>query len=216
MITINLSSGSVAGYGFDAAGRLVSMTQSSPGLSASWGYDSANQILTVQRNTGGSGAYFQTLTYDGVGNRVSVRLVDGTQTSYSYDAKNRLTQDATIGLNTHTYNYSFDANDNILTNSESGTLTTNTYDIANRLTTSLAGTAMTSYTFDVNGNNIGVSSTGLTTMGYDKENRLVTSLAAGTSVSYVYAGSGLKRTEWNAGTPTTLIWDGQDYLKEKS
>jgi YD repeat-containing protein len=53
-------------------------------------------------------------------------------------------------------------------------------------------------------------------MGYDKENRLVTYLAAGTSVSYVYAGSGLKRTEWNAGTPTTLIWDGQDYLKEKS
>ena len=44
-------------------------------------------------------------------------------------------------------------------------------------------------------------------MGYDKENRLVTYLATGTSVSYVYAGSSLKRTEWNAGTPTTLLWE---------
>ena len=86
MITINPLSGSVSGYGFDAAARLVSMTQSSPALTANWGYDNANQILTVQRNTGGSGAYYQTLTYDGVGNRVSVRLLDGTQTSYSYDA----------------------------------------------------------------------------------------------------------------------------------
>jgi len=77
----------------------------------------------------------------------------------------------------------------------------------------LAVAAITSYNFDVDGINIGVSSTELTTMGYDKENRLVTYLAAGTSVSYVYAGSGLKRTEWNAGTPTTLIWDGQDYLE---
>ena len=52
-----------------------------------------------------------------------------------------------------------------------------------------------------------------TTMSYDKENRLVTYLASGTSVSYTYSGDGLKRGEWKSGTPTTLVWDGQDYLE---
>jgi len=56
----------------------------------------------------------------------------------------------------------------------------------------------------------------LTTMTYEKENRLVTYLASGTSVSYTYSGDSLKRSEWNAGTPTTLVWDGQDYLEGRS
>jgi len=77
-------------------------------------------------------------------------------------------------------------------------------------------TRLCTYSFDSNGNNTGVASTGLITMIYDKENRLATHLASGVSVSYTYSGDGLKRTEWNAGTPTTLVWDGQDYLQGRS
>ena len=45
-------------------------------------------------------------SYDGVGNRVGIQWNTGMLTTYEYDAKDRLIQDATSGLNTHTYNYS--------------------------------------------------------------------------------------------------------------
>ena len=80
----------------------------------------------------------------------------------------------------------------------------------------LGGTLHWTSSFDSNGNNTGVASTGLVTMNHDKENRMATYLASGSSVSYTYSGDGLKRTEWNAGTPTTLVWDGQDYMEERS
>lgn len=34
--------------------------------------------------------------------------------------------------------------------------------------------------------------------------------------SYTYDGDGLKRRELVDGTPTTLIWDGSDYLHGRS
>lgn len=74
-----------------------------------------------------------------------------------------------------------------------------------------------------------------TTMTYDKGNRLATYLAPGSPVPYTYSGGMLKRPdsrrsvgarcprlasarspkldcEWVSGTPTTLVWDAQNYL----
>ena len=105
---------------------------------------------------------------------------------------------------------------NILTNNESGAIATAMYDLASRLTTVVSGSAVTSYSFDNNGNQILVNASGsLTTMAYDKENRLATYLAPGSSVSYAYSGDMLKRCERVSGSPTTLIWDGQNYLQGK-
>jgi len=50
--------------------------------------------------------------------------------TYTYDPKSRLTQDATTGANTHTYDYTYDGNDNRLTSNETGALATWTYDMA--------------------------------------------------------------------------------------
>ncbi len=76
-----------------------------------------------------------------------------------------------------------------------------------------AGSATTSYIFDNNGNQILVNAAGVfTSMSYDNENRLATHLAPGSTVSYTYSGDMLKRAEWVAGSPTTLVWDGQSYL----
>jgi len=95
--------------------------------------------------------------------------------------------------------------------------TGHTYDIANRLTTSISGATVTSFSFDANGNQILVNIAGaLTSMSYDKENRLNLYLASGSSVSYTYSGDMLKRCEWVSGTPTTLVWDGQDYIEGRS
>jgi hypothetical protein len=52
-------------------------------------------------------------------------------------------------------------------------------------------------------------------MTYDKENRLSVYLSPTASVSYTYSGDMLKRCEWVAGTPTTLIWDGQNYMQSR-
>lgn len=62
-------------------------------------------------------------------------------------------------------------NDNMLTSTESGALVTSTYDAANRLTTVIDGTAVTSYTYDRNGTQVRVEEAGGTvyTWGTDGE-----------------------------------------------
>ncbi len=147
-LTTQVAGGAIVSRIFDSAGRLVSLSQSTPAFAAHWTYDAANQLVSVQRTVAGSETYRQTLTYDPVGNRTVQVLRNGVLSTYSYDAKNRLTQDNTTGTNAHVYNYSYDSTDNILTNNESGTVTTNTYDLASRLTTTLAGTTLTTYSFD--------------------------------------------------------------------
>jgi len=43
-------------------------------------------------------------------------------------------------------------------------------------------------------------------------------MAAGcvTVTTYAYAGDGMKRSEQAAGTLSTLVWDGSDYLQARS
>ena len=53
-------------------------------------------------------------------------------------------------------------------------------------------------------------------MSYDKENRLSNHLQGGTSTTYTYSGDGLKRVENVAGSVTTLVWDGSDYLQGRA
>jgi len=36
------------------------------------------------------------------------------------------------------------------------------------------------------------------------------------AIDMLRSDEGLRWTEWNAGTPTTLVWDGQDYIEERS
>jgi len=216
MSTTVLPNGTANSYLYDSAGRMTTLLQTNPTLNRLWSYDAAGQIVVAHR-VEGANTYGATYLYDPVGNRQVIQDLNGSATTYLMDAKNRLIQDATSGTNAHTYNYSFDSNDNILTNSESGVLATNTYDIANRLTTSIAGSALTSYTFDLNGNQTVVNVAGvLTSMSYDKENRLSVYLSPSSSVSYTYSGDMLKRCEWVSGMPTTLIWDGQNYLEGRN
>ena len=71
------------------------------------------------------------------------------------------------------------------------------------------------YTYDANGNLtviVGVSTP--VTMSYDMENRMKLHNDNGSLSTYTYDGDGMKRFE-NSGTPTTLIWDGGDYLGAK-
>lgn len=92
------------------------------------------------------------------------------------------------------------------------------YDASSRLTTSISGTSVTTYTFDSNGNltNVRPATGNRTTMAYDKENRLVDwkQGAATNATTYKYNGFGQKVNETNATgfNAYALIWDGDDYL----
>ncbi len=159
-----------------------------------------------------------TFSYDEVGNRKTIFDSNGASTTYTYDAKNRLTQDATAGTNAHTYNYSYDATNNRLTSNETGVVSTFNYDAASRLTTSTNGTLVTTYTFDANGNQtiVAVQGSSPVTMAYDKENRMTEYNDAGTRTTYTYSGDGLKRSEKDGSGTTTLVWDGSDYLQGRN
>jgi YD repeat-containing protein len=57
----------------------------------------------------------------------------------------------------------------------------------------------------------------LSTYTYDGEYRLVSVDAAGSLSTYSYDGDGLRRSAHEAGGAlTTFVWDGDDYLLEKT
>ncbi len=129
-----------------------------------------------------------------------------------------MTQDSTTGTNAHVYAFGYDSNGNRLTSTESGALSTTTYDPANRLLLSISGSAVTTYSYDPNGNLIGALEFGgaLTTMSYDKENRLAVHQNDVVITTYSYGGEGKKRTETVGCAVTTILWDGEDYLQSRA
>ena len=181
-------------------------------------YDAAGQTTRiVEQKSAGTELASSTYTYDANGNRTGILWGTGMRTTYQYDGRDRLTEDATSGLNTHTYDYSYDGVDNRLTCTETGNLATSTIDAAQRPVTSVeAGVGTTTFTYDPNGNLTNVVSPdgSLITMSYDKENRLKVHQSGASVATYGYDGGGLKRLELVDGVATTLLWDSIDYLGE--
>jgi RHS repeat-associated protein len=153
--TVNrLSNGTRASYSYDQADRLTRLVNLFPngttlssfqyrldptgtrtrvveatGDVVSWGYDNAYQLTKELRS--GANAYAITYTYDGAGNRLTMRN-SGAPTTYTYDAANELSwqQDST-GRTTTTY----DANGNqLVVTVPAGTRTSYAWDFENRLT----------------------------------------------------------------------------------
>lgn len=74
-------------------------------------------------------------------------------------------------------------------------------------------------TYDANGNLTEENAAGSrTSYLYDSENRLATiKFSDATISSYTYNGDGLRRSACEAGgSLITMIWDGDDYLQERS
>src|SRR5262245_28157251 len=93
------------------------------------------------------------------------------------------------------------------------------FDAANRIITLMQGTDLTTMLYDANGNPVEENLAGnRTTYQYDNENRLVgIRFPASAPSTYSYDGDGLRRTLQEAGGAlTTVIWDGTDYLQERS
>ena len=210
--------GNATSYQYDADDRLTTVIFGE-GTTRVFSYDAAGQTMgIVEQTSAGTMLTSSVYSYDRDGNRTGIQWNTGMLTTYAYDGLDRLTQDVTAGLNTHTYGYSYDGVGNRLTSTETGNLATTTYNAAQQLVTTVENTVgTTTFAYDLNGNltNVANPDGSLITMIYDKENRLKVHESGSSVATYTYSGDGLKRLELVDGTATTLIWDGADYLGEE-
>jgi len=79
-------------YTYDAASNVASMASSNAnGASVAYTYDSLNRLSTVVDNRIGSGQNTTTYTYDAASNLVTASYPNNLQSTFHYDALNRLT-----------------------------------------------------------------------------------------------------------------------------
>ncbi len=145
---------------------------------------------------------------------------DGVLTTWTYDTAYRLMGQQTSG-GWATFTYDGAGNMTFKAHHGSSPMTLS-YDAANRITTIAQGTgagSLTTVTFDANGNlTVEQVDSSRTSYVYDHENRLINVLFAdGTRSTYTHDGLGLRRSAFEAGgSLTSVIWDGAQYLMEKT
>jgi RHS repeat-associated protein len=209
--------GQVTSWVYDKASRVLAM-QMANGTLASNTYDNANQLLLLANlTTSGTTLSSFNYTYNPVGNRTQVVEANGDVLTLSYDPTNQLTNEQRSGANSYNISYTYDpvGNRTVLTNS--GALTTNTYNAGNELVTSQASAGVTTSTYDGDGNLLTSLAPGnqLTTNTWDGENRLTrTALPSGIVDSFTYNGDGLRVQKQDSTGTTNHVWDGQNILLE--
>jgi RHS repeat-associated protein len=193
--TLPAASGIVDSFTFDAADRLMGISDVKGGIltlfSATYGRDNANQLTADSSAPATTAAYRYTtlnqLCYSGAANTTSCSTPPAGATAYAYDAADNLTQMGTT-------QQAFNAADELC------------------WTAALTGpcgsppTGATTYTYDARGNRTQIAplSGGATTLSYDQANRLTADGSAGT---YAYNGDGLRMSKTVNGTTSQFLWD---------
>jgi YD repeat-containing protein len=220
--TLKNPDGAIFTSQYDAGGRRTTLLLGL-GSKRQYQYDAADR-LTTQIELSATSAPILTMvdTYDSVGNRTG-RNKDGTVTTWTYDDIYRLTGQQQTGA---WATFSYDQAGNLEVKWHQGTNPmTFMHDAANRITTMLQGTTITSFTYDNNGNLTEENAaSSRTTYSFDRENRLTgVRYSDGTRSTYTYAGGfpvegeGLRRSAHEpGGSLTTFVWDGSDYVMEKT
>jgi RHS repeat-associated protein len=186
------------------------------GTLASNTYDNANQLLILANlTTSGTTLSSFNYTYNPVGSRTQVVEANGDVLTLAYDPTYQLTNEKRSGANSYNISYTYDpvGNRTVLTNS--GALTTNTYNAGNELVTSQASAGVTTSTYDGDGNLLTSLAPGSqsTTNTWDGENRLTrTALPSGIVDSFTYNGDGLRVQKIDSTGTTNHVWDGQNIL----
>jgi RHS repeat-associated protein len=193
-------------YSYDAVGNTTQVSYPN-GTRAQYTHDALNRLLSVQNIRSDSSVInSHTYTLGPAGNRTQVVDDAGRRVEYSYDSLYRLTSESIFDpvSGDEEIVYTYDAAGNRLTRADSSGTVNYTYDANDRLLTADG----TTYTYDDNGNVTSrTNSGGTTTYSYDPENRLVKAEGPDPTVDLVYDGNGIRIQTTIGGTQTDYIVD---------
>jgi RHS repeat-associated protein len=201
-------------FGYDPAGNLTStVLPAANGWTERREYDRAGELTDVATTRGSPATTLAAyhLTLDRVGDPTAISTTRGTATrtdTYTYDEADRLTA---VCYNTSTCDgaasgigYGYDAVSNRTSQTRTGVAqpgaTGYSYDAADQLRSSTAGTTTTTYGYDADGN---LTTAGGRTISYDLLDEPLSSTSGGVSPSFSYDVDGNRLT---AGS-TSFAWD---------
>ncbi len=199
--------GQAAAWDYLDNGWLFHQTLSNAGAAAvvtSCSYTQRGQLTSInnRRSDNSTLSDYTGMSYDGAGNRTSwtgnipAAPPWNRTDSYTYDAKNQLTQEASTGPLSYTNGFGYDPSGNATTLFNQG----HTYNADNQDAVN---------TYDGNGNPAGYNGSGLT---FDPENRLT---QVGSVLSCGYNGDGQRAWKQNsAGARTYFLYDGSEPVCE--
>jgi YD repeat-containing protein len=224
-------SGRTVDYGFDALGRIgsVSTTPASGGATQvvasdiayqpfggakSWtlgngqtysrGYDTDGRISSY-----GTAAQSFALGYDPAGRIFSITdsANSANPASYGYDSLDRLTSATTAGGD---FGYSYDAVGNRLTKTTAAGTDTYTYSPTSNRLLSIAGTSSRSFGYDLNGSTL---NDGVKQYAYDARGRMVQSVnEPGLATAYQVNALGQRVRKTNPSDDRVFLYDTRGHL----
>ena len=141
-------------YSYDAVGNLAEQqdTVASQNFTTNYAYTPRDQLKTVTKDSDTT-----SYSFDPAKNLATKSYGNGVNTSYAYDAGNRLTaQQATKnGQSIQSFSQAYDANSNVTSLTEPSGTNSYSYDSLNRLTAeNVAAYGNLSYTYDKTGNRL--------------------------------------------------------------
>lgn len=205
--------GSVLAHAYDGAGDQQSTTDRNGNVST-YTYDNNARLATVQQKPDPVGnptlIYTTQVGRDANGNALHVTQANGVVTDYGYDDLDRM-----LSYSTHpnvsttlTTALVLDHNGNVLTKTTPAPelqVTTNSYDVLSRLTsTAASGLTTISYQYDGSGNRTQMTDgTGVTSYQFDGLGRMIQAAQPNGTLSYTYDRDGNRTTmAYPAGADT--------------
>ena len=205
-------------YKHDEVG-LIPCRVASNGVRTTYTYDGASQTSKIE-HWKDTATYLGrlTYTYDKVGNRTQLMELDGSTTTWTYDAAYRLTNEYRTGTSGHNTTHTYDPVGNRLIEVADGQRATFTYDASNQVTQHQFGASSLPFTYDGAGNLITYDGgTAPTTRQYtwDNDNRLaVVQPYGGNPTTMTYNADGQRLRLITAGGTSGYLWDMQNMVLE--
>ena len=213
-ITAAVTPQATISYGYDAAGRRISMTPAAQAI-VNYVYDNANRLTSLTQ-----GSEEVQFGYDAANRRTSLILPNNISMAYGHDVANQLTgitylSPTNTTMGSLVYGYDLDGHQNSKTGSfatdipPTPTSQNGIFDLNNRQTSYNGGTL----SYDANGN---LTNDGTNTYVWNARNQLSQITMGGTvKASYTYDALGRRTAKAIGGTtPTQYLYDGANAVQE--